>query len=82
MALLSCAPRSATATALRDSHLLRLTRNAFEEVVAEHPGTLLYFSRLLADRLRAVQDASPVERAPRTFAVDETLNVGVDRGSG
>ncbi len=69
MALLSDAPRSATATALRDSQLLRLTRDAFEDIVAEQPGTLLYFSRLLADRLRAVQKARPVERAPRTFAI-------------
>ncbi len=69
MALLSGAPRSATALALRDSQLLRLTRDAFEEIVAEHPGTLLYFSRLLADRLRAAQEARPVERSPRTFAV-------------
>ena len=69
MALLSAAPRSATATALRDSHLLRLTRPAFEAVVARHPATLLYFGRLLAERLRAVYEAKPLDDRPRSFAV-------------
>jgi len=43
MALLTSAPRSATATALRDTHLLCLSRPAFEEVIDLHPRTLRYF---------------------------------------
>lgn len=69
MALLSAEPRSATATALRDTHLLRLSRTAFEEVVAQHPATLLYFARLLAGRLRAASEGRSFEHAPRSFAV-------------
>ena len=69
MALLSAEPRSATATALRDTHLLRLTRDAFEDVVERHPGTLLYFARQLAARLRAASDRRPIEHSPRSFAV-------------
>lgn len=69
MAMLSAMPRSATATALRDSHLLHLSRPAFEAVVARHPATLLYFGRLLADRLRAVYEAKPLDDRPRSFAV-------------
>lgn len=69
MALLSAAPRSATATALRDTHLLRLTRSAFEEVVERHPGVLLYFSRLLADRLRIAAEGRPLDHRPRSFTV-------------
>lgn len=69
MALLSAEPRSATATALRDTHLLRLSRDAFEELVADHPETLLYFARLLAARLRLATESRPVGHAPRTFAV-------------
>ncbi len=69
MALLSAEPRSATATALRDTHLLRLSRAAFEEVVAHHPATLLYFARLLAGRLRAASEGRPFDHAPRSFAV-------------
>lgn len=69
MALLSAEPRSATATALRDTHLLRLSRSAFEELVADHPATLLYFARLLATRLRIAAEGRSVGHAPRNFAV-------------
>ncbi|APT29491.1 lysophospholipase NTE1 [Methylobacterium phyllosphaerae] len=69
MALLSDAPRAATVVALRDSHLLRLTRDAFEAVIAEHPHTLLYFARMLADRLRAIYDGHSVHHAPRIFTI-------------
>ena len=69
MALLSDAPRAATVMALRDSHLLMLTRDAFEAVIAEHPRTLLYFARMLADRLRAIYDGYSVLHAPRIFTI-------------
>ncbi|MFC6789634.1 patatin-like phospholipase family protein [Methylobacterium komagatae] len=69
MALLSSAPRSATATALRDSHVLYLARPAFERIIAQHPETLLYFSRLLVERLRSVYEGRPLDDRPRTFAV-------------
>ncbi|KQP07913.1 cyclic nucleotide-binding protein [Methylobacterium sp. Leaf99] len=69
MALLSPAPRSATATALRDSNLLRLARADFEAVVAHHPRMLLYFARLLTERIRAGQEGETVRHRPRSFAV-------------
>jgi NTE family protein len=69
MAVLSPAPRSATATALRDSHLLRLTREAFQEVVERYPGMLLYFADLLARRLRMTSHGRTRRPAPRTIAV-------------
>ncbi|MDP4002601.1 patatin-like phospholipase family protein [Methylobacterium sp. NEAU K] len=69
MALLSDAPRAASVVALRDSHLLCLTRAAFEAVIAEHPHTLLYFARMLADRLRTLYEGHSVHHAPRTFVV-------------
>ncbi|WP_342166853.1 patatin-like phospholipase family protein [Methylobacterium sp. SD21] len=69
MALLSHEPRSATATALRDTHLLRLGRSAFEEIVAEHPSTLLYVARLLAERLRVASGGHAFDHPPRSFAV-------------
>ncbi|MBE7199322.1 MAG: patatin-like phospholipase family protein [Parafilimonas terrae] len=69
MALLSDAPRAATVVALRDSQLLQLTREAFEAVIAEHPRTLLYFARMLADRLRAIYDGYSVNHAPRVFTI-------------
>ncbi len=48
LALLSGEPHSVTATALRDTHLLRLPRKAFEDLIKDHPNTLLYFARILA----------------------------------
>jgi len=69
MALLSDAPRAATVTALRDSQILCLTRAAFEAVIAEHPHTLLYFARMLAERLRTLYEGHSVFHAPRTFVM-------------
>jgi len=69
MALLSAAPRAATVIALRDAHLLQLTRDAFETVIAEHPHTLLYLARMLADRLRTLYEGYSVHHAPRNFTI-------------
>ncbi|GJE45930.1 patatin-like phospholipase family protein [Methylobacterium soli] len=68
VALLSNGPRSATATVLRDSLLLRLSREAFDEIAARHPSAMLYFARLLADRLRS-GTTRPALHLPMTFAV-------------
>ncbi|MCD6070413.1 MAG: hypothetical protein K0S42_929 [Microvirga sp.] len=69
MALISNAPRSATVTALRDSVLLKLTRQAFERLVARYPAVMVYLSRLLADRLRATTRSRPITFKPTTFAI-------------
>lgn len=69
MALLSPAPRSATATALRDSTLLRLTRTDFEAVIDRQPRMLLYFARALTERMRATHAGQAIRHAPRSFAV-------------
>ncbi|MGU3539155.1 patatin-like phospholipase family protein [Methylobacterium sp. A54F] len=69
MALLLGQPRSISATALRDSHLLRLPRDAFEDLVARHPATLLYFARLLAGRLSSAHAGVALGHAPRSFTV-------------
>jgi len=69
MALISNAPRSASVTALRDSVLLKLTREAFERLVERCPTVMVYLSRLLADRLRATTRSSPISFRPTTFAI-------------
>ncbi|MGU3544483.1 patatin-like phospholipase family protein [Methylobacterium sp. A52T] len=69
LALLTGEPRSITATALRDTHLLRLSRDAFADLIAAHPGTLLYFARILAARLRIAHTGVTLRHAPRSFAV-------------
>nr|WP_236960399.1 cyclic nucleotide-binding and patatin-like phospholipase domain-containing protein [Methylobacterium durans] len=69
VALLTNGVRSARATALRDSLLLRLDKDAFDEIAARHPGAMLYCARKLADRLRAGAGPQRYEQAPVTFAV-------------
>ncbi len=69
MALLSPGLRSATAKALRDTHLLRLSRTDFEDLIDRHPKMLLYFSRLLAARLRTADEGRFFAYEPQTFAV-------------
>jgi NTE family protein len=69
LALLAGEPRSVTATALRDSRLLRLSHAAFEDLITRHPGTLLYFARILATRLTTAHTGVTLGHAPRSFAV-------------
>ena len=69
LALLTGEPRSITATALRDTHLLRLPRQGFEDLIKDHPDTLLYFARILAARLRTAHTGVTLRHAPRSFAV-------------
>jgi NTE family protein len=69
MALISNAPRSATAVALRDSVLLKLTRAAFDHLIERWPPAMLYLARLLADRLRDATHGGAVSYAPTTFAI-------------
>jgi CRP-like cAMP-binding protein len=51
MALISRESRSASVDAVRDAELLRLSRNGFDRLLGEHPGTMALFTRILVDRL-------------------------------
>jgi len=51
MALLSREPRSASASALRDSELLRLSKRGFDQLLARHPEAMAVFTRVVVDRL-------------------------------
>jgi CRP-like cAMP-binding protein len=51
MALLSSEPRSASATAMVDTELLRLSQVGFERLLAEHPSAMRSFTTLVVDRL-------------------------------
>lgn len=61
-------PRSASVRALRDSELLRLSRKAFDRLIARHPQAMLISARLAVKRLVARRDGATLS-APRTFAV-------------
>lgn len=52
MAILDAAPRSATVTAMQDSSLLRISREDFQEIMAEKPEIALGIIKVLTRRLR------------------------------
>lgn len=54
MALLIGEPRSATVRVVRDSHLIRLDKAAFDALVEHHPSTVMQITRRLVTRYRAV----------------------------
>ena len=58
MALLTGEPRSASIYAVRDSVVVRLTREHFEELVGQHPELALNLATLVVGRMRRMQGAS------------------------
>jgi NTE family protein len=60
--------RSATVRALRDSELLKLSRQGFENLVARHPEAMLISARLAVKRLITRHSGAQLS-APRTFAI-------------
>jgi CRP-like cAMP-binding protein len=69
MALLSDEPRSATVQAVRDSHLLALSKPVFTALIRQRPGVLLELTRLIIGRLqRSIRQASPPSGV-RTVAI-------------
>jgi CRP/FNR family transcriptional regulator, cyclic AMP receptor protein len=56
MAILDASPRSATVTALVSTHLLKITREDFQEIMSEKPeiarGVILVLTRRLREAIR------------------------------
>ncbi len=75
MALIADRPRMGTVRALRDSELLKLSRQAFDALVHTHPRSLLRMARGLISRLE--QAAREHRGAPHTVAI-LALHEGVD----
>lgn len=69
MALLTDEPRSATVRALRDSELVRVSKEEFLRLLDEHPRTAVALSRTLVQRLRQTTTAPRVLRFTRTLAL-------------
>lgn len=77
IALLSKRPRSATIRAVRDSELLLLRASSFDALVEQTPALLGQMTRLLIDRLLAVDRPQAQPGGSRTIAV-----VPAGRGAG
>ncbi len=70
MALLSDGVRSATVYAVRDSELARLSRGAFDRLMARYPGAMFQIARLLVVRLEsATRGPSRDTGHGRSFAI-------------
>jgi NTE family protein/lysophospholipid hydrolase len=53
IALLTGEPRTASVVAVRDSDLVRVSRRAFDEIVAKYPAVMQTIARIVVQRLRA-----------------------------
>jgi CRP/FNR family cyclic AMP-dependent transcriptional regulator len=58
MAILDASPRSATVTALKDTNLLKISREDFQEIMSEKPEIALGIIKVLSHRLRNAIGAS------------------------
>lgn len=52
MAILDASPRSATVTAVKDTNLLKISREDFQEIMSEKPEIALGIIKVLSHRLR------------------------------
>lgn len=71
MAVLGGAPRSATVTAARDTHLAKLTQAGYERLLSKHPTTIarLFTARVVSRLAAHISGAASVSRVPTTIAV-------------
>jgi len=69
IALLTGEPRTASVVAVRDSDLVRVSRQAFDEIVAKYPAVMQTIARIVVQRLRAKEQASAVPRTGKCVAV-------------
>ena len=69
--IITAEPHSSDAYALRDTALIRISREVFETLVVRHPTAMLRVTRMIVDRLRAARPAPHREsvRSARTYAV-------------
>jgi len=79
-AMVSRQPRSATILALRDSDVVGISRQVYEELVAVHPGFLQAVTRLIIERSRRIAAQPPsIGRSVVTIALqslDSALPLG------
>ena len=67
--LLTGAPRSATVVAIRDTALVRLSREGFQRLVASRPETAVELARKIMRRLQSASSDAPLPRPVSTVAV-------------
>lgn len=80
MALLTNEARSATVRAVRDSELVRLSKDEFFALLEEHPRTAVELARTLARRLRQTTAAPRTVRHTRVVALVPAQGSGLPAG--
>lgn len=69
MALISGKPRSATVVALRDSSLLRISRDSFDALIRRHPDAMFHLAKQLVDRLVMANSKAEHPTSEKTIAL-------------
>jgi predicted acylesterase/phospholipase RssA/CRP-like cAMP-binding protein len=69
IALLTGEPRTASVVAVRDSDLVRVSRQAFDEIVAKYPAVMQTIARIVVQRLRAKEQGGAAARTGKCVAV-------------
>lgn len=80
MAMISGKPRSATIIALRDTELGRISKQAFDAILLDHPQAMYRMAQLTVQRLESSQRQQRGKRSvPKTFTIvpqDIDVDVG------
>ncbi len=71
-ALLTDEVRSATAYAIRDTDVVRLSRSTFEQLIMRYPQALMQITRLIVNKQRAIVTSEPESATAITIAVAPT----------
>ena len=69
MAIFTGDPRSATIIALRDSVLVKLSKSAFEQVIAAYPAVSMNVTKLIINRLRTSQGGRQPPKKPVNICI-------------
>ena len=69
MALVTEQPRSATVVAIRDSLLVKLSRDSYEKVIRIYPLVSLHVARFIVERVKRAEDPRFSWARPATIAV-------------
>lgn len=69
MAMFTGDTRTATVYAMRDSDLVRISREAFEQIIASHRNVMMYFIQFIVKRMQAMSAVAPRHERSLSLAV-------------
>jgi len=69
MAMFTGEKRTASIFAVRDSDLVRFSREAFERIIASHPGMMMHFIQFIIKRMQEISAVSQQRNKPLNMAL-------------